>query len=602
MDENFMDREDPHYQLHSIRHSAAHIMAHAVENLFPGAKFAIGPVIKDGFYYDMDLDRPLTPEDLTAIEAEMKKIIKSNNKFERQEWSKAEALKWFKDNGQDYKLEIIEGIPDENVSIYKEGEFTDLCAGPHVGYTKQCKHFKLLKVSGAYWRGDENNPMLQRIYGTAWKTKADLEKHLYQLEEAQKRDHRKLGRELGLVMFHEYAPGSPFWLPKGATLFKQLSDQMRNYNLRNGYVEVRTPQMFNKKLWETSGHWDHYQDDMFIFDKDDKDETTKDEHGHDSNALGLKPMNCPSHMLIFKSERRSYRDLPFRVHDQGVLHRNEKSGALSGLTRVRMFCQDDAHLFVTPEQIESELRTLLRMARSTYEVFDMKFSKVYLSTRPEEYLGELEMWNTAEASLAKVIQEEGFNYEINEGDGAFYGPKLDFIIEDALGREWQTATVQLDFQLPLRFDLKYVDANNELQTPIVIHRAIYGSLERFIGILIEHYAGAFPTWLAPIQCAVINLGEAHLEYAQEVHQALQDAGLRSHLDIRNESVNYKIRESQLQQIPYMLVVGDREMEARTVAVRGLRSGNEGALPIQEFIEKLKAEANVDFADPQTADQ
>lgn len=593
MDENFIDREDPNYQLHSIRHSAAHIMAHAVENLFPGAKFAIGPVIKDGFYYDMDLDRPLTPEDLTAIEAEMKKIVKTNNKFERQEWPKAEALAWFKEHNQDYKLEIIEGIPDENVSIYKEGDFTDLCAGPHVGYTKQCKHFKLLKVSGAYWRGDEKNPMLQRIYGTAWKTKDDLEKHLYQLEEAQKRDHRKLGRELGLVMFHEYAPGSPFWLPKGATLFKQLSEKMRNYNLRNGYVEVRTPQLFNKKLWETSGHWDHYQEDMFIFDEDDDHKPE-----HERNALGLKPMNCPSHMLIFKSERRSYRDLPLRIHDQGVLHRNEKSGALSGLTRVRMFCQDDAHLFVTPDQIESELRQLLRMARSTYEVFDMKFSKVYLSTRPEEYLGELEMWNAAEDSLARVIQEEGFNYEVNEGDGAFYGPKLDFIIEDALGREWQTATVQLDFQLPLRFDLKYVDANNELQTPIVIHRAIYGSLERFIGILIEHYAGAFPLWLAPVQCAVINLGEAHLDYAQTVYEALKAAGLRAHLDVRNESVNYKIRESQVQQIPYMLVLGDREMEKGTVAVRGLRSGNEGALPLADFIEKLKQEADVDFMDPE----
>lgn len=593
MDENFIDREDPNFQLHSIRHSAAHIMAHAVENLFPGAKFAIGPVIKDGFYYDMDLDRPLTPEDLTAIEAEMKKIIKSNNKFERHEWSKEKALQWFKENGQDYKLEIIEGIPDENVMIYTEGDFTDLCAGPHVGYTKQCKHFKLLKVSGAYWRGDEKNPMLQRIYGTAWKTKDDLTQHLYMLEEAQKRDHRKLGRELGLVMFHEFAPGSPFWLPKGATVFKILSEKMRNYNLRNGYVEVRTPQLFNKRLWETSGHWDHYQEDMFIFDEDDA-ETPENER----NALGLKPMNCPSHMLIFKSERRSYRELPLRIHDQGVLHRNEKSGALSGLTRVRMFCQDDAHLFVTPEQIESELRQLLRMARSTYEVFDMKFSKVYLSTRPEEYLGELEMWNAAESSLAKVIEEEGFNYEINEGDGAFYGPKLDFIIEDALGREWQTATVQLDFQLPLRFDLKYVDANNEQQTPIVIHRAIYGSLERFIGILIEHYAGAFPAWLAPIQCTVINLGENHLEYAESVFETLKAAGLRAHLDVRNESVNYKIREAQVQQIPYMLVVGDREMESNSVSVRGLRSGNEGSLSVDAFIDKLQAEADVDFIDPE----
>lgn len=585
MDENVIEREDPNYQLHCIRHSAAHIMAHAIQKLFPEAKFGTGPVIKDGFYYDMDLPRPLTTEDLEQIETEMKAIIKSNNAFEREEWDKDKAREWFGEHGQNYKQEIIEGIPDEQVSVYKEGDFIDLCAGPHIRYTKQAKHFKLLKVSGAYWRADENNPMMQRVYGTAWKTKEELDKYLYQLEEAAKRDHRKLGKELGLVMFHEYAPGSPFWLPKGATIFKILSDKMRHYNLRNGYVEVRTPQMFRKDLWETSGHWDHYQENMFIFDD------------HDTQ-VGLKAMNCPSHMLIFKSQRHSYRDLPLRIHDQGVLHRNEKSGALSGLTRVRMFCQDDAHLFVTPDQIENELRTLLSMAKNTYKVFDMRFSKVYLSTRPEDYMGELEMWNRAEASLEKVIQEAGLHYEINAGDGAFYGPKIDFIIEDALGREWQTATVQLDFQLPLRFELKYVDENNEMQTPIVIHRAIYGSLERFMGVLIEHYAGAFPTWLAPIQCHVINLGEAHLDYAKTTHQQLLKAGIRSHLDIRNESVNYKIREAQVQQVPYMLVLGDREMEAGTVAVRHLREGNQGAVPLDEFIAKIQAEADVDFKDPE----
>lgn len=585
MDENMIEREDPNYQLHCIRHSAAHIMAHAVQTIFPEAKFGTGPVIKDGFYYDMDLPRPLTTEDLATIEAEMKKIIKANNTFEREEWDKDKARAWFAEHGQDYKIEIVDGIEDEAVSIYREGEFTDLCAGPHIRYTKQAKHFKLLKVSGAYWRANEDNPMMQRVYGTAWKTKEDLEKYLYQLEEAAKRDHRKLGKELGLVMFHEYAPGSPFWLPKGATLFKILSDIMRNYNLRNGYVEVRTPQMFRKDLWETSGHWDHYQDNMFIFNDEDM-------------QVGLKAMNCPSHMLIFKSQRHSYRDLPLRMHDQGVLHRNEKSGALSGLTRVRMFCQDDAHLFVTPEQIEDELRTLLSMAKNTYEVFDMKFSKVYLSTRPDDYMGEIEMWDAAEASLEKVIQEAEIPYEINAGDGAFYGPKIDFIIEDALGREWQTATVQLDFQLPLRFDLKYVDEHNEMKTPIVIHRAIYGSLERFIGVLIEHYAGAFPVWLAPIQCHVINLGEAQIDYATGVHKQLLASGIRSHLDTRNESVNYKIREAQVQQVPYMLVIGDREMEAGAVAVRHLRDGNQGAIPVQEFIDKILAEANVDFADPQ----
>ncbi|MEZ0368089.1 MAG: threonine--tRNA ligase [Candidatus Sericytochromatia bacterium] len=586
MDENLIDREDPQYQLHCIRHSAAHIMAHAVERLMPEAKFAIGPVIKDGFYYDMDLPRTLTTEDLEAIETEMKKIVKENNSFLHEDWDKDKARAWFGEHHQDYKLELIEGIKDETVSIYKEGEFTDLCAGPHVRYTKQCKHFKLLKVSGAYWRADENNAMLQRVYGTAWQTKEDLDKYLYQIEEAAKRDHRKLGRELGLVMFHEWAPGAPFWLPKGQTIFRILSDKMRYYNLRNGYVEVGTPQMFRRELWQTSGHWDHYQEHMFIFDDED-------------NQIGLKAMNCPSHMLIFKSERRSYRELPLRIHDQGVLHRNEKSGALSGLTRVRKFCQDDAHHFVTPEQIEPELRTLLTMAKNTYEVFGMKFAKVYLSTRPDDYMGELEMWNEAEASLEKVIKEAGIKYEINAGDGAFYGPKIDFIIEDALGREWQTATVQLDFQLPVRFDLKYVDQHNEMKTPIVIHRAIYGSLERFIGVLIEHYAGAFPTWLAPVQVNVINLGEAHQEYAEQVHKQLLAAGVRAHNDVRNESVNYKIRDGELHKVPYMLVLGDRELENNTVTVRKLHQskGRSEAVSLDEFIAMIKAEADVDFKDP-----
>lgn len=584
MDENTIDPQDPQYQLHCIRHSAAHIMAHAVQDLFPEARFAIGPVIKDGFYYDMDLPRALTQEDLATIEKRMKEIIKENNPFVHEVWDKQQAKRWFAEQGQTFKLEIIDSIADDQVSIYKEGQFIDLCAGPHVRYTKQCKHFKLLKVSGAYWRGDEKNPMLQRIYGTAWQTKEELEQYLFQLEEAAKRDHRRLGKELGLFMFHEYAPGAPFWLPKGQTIFRILSDKMRAYNLRNGYVEVGTPQMFRKELWQISGHWDHYREHMFVFE---------DEGTH----IGLKAMNCPSHMLIFKNERRSYRDLPLRIHDQGVLHRNEKSGALSGLTRVRKFCQDDAHLFVRPDQIESELRTLLMMAKNTYAVFGMKFSKVYLSTRPEDYLGELELWNQAEASLAKVIEEAGLNYQINAGDGAFYGPKIDFLIEDALGREWQTATVQLDFQLPLRFDLKYVDQDNTSKTPIVIHRAIYGSLERFIGVLIEHYAGAFPTWLAPVQCHVINLGEAHLDYALSVHQQLLAAGIRSHLDVRNESVNYKIREAQLQKIPYMLVVGDREMQSGQVAVRTLREGNQGAVPVADLIARIVIEAQVDFADP-----
>lgn len=570
--------------LHQIRHSTAHIMAHAVKNLFPEAKFGTGPVTKDGFYYDMDLSRPLIPADLEAIEAEMQKIVSSNACFEREEWEKDKAREWFDKCNQTYKLEIIDSINDDRVSVYKEGDFTDLCAGPHVDFSRQCQNFKLTKISGAYWRANENNPMMQRVYGTAFETKAELDQHLFQLEEAAKRDHRKLGKELGLVMFHEYAPGAPFWLPKGQTIFRILSDKMRNYNLRNGYVEVGTPQMFRKDLWQTSGHWDHYRENMFIFDDED-------------TQIGLKAMNCPSHMLIFKNERRSYRELPLRIHDQGVLHRNEKSGALSGLTRVRKFCQDDAHLFVSPDQIESELRTLLTMAKNTYEVFGMKFSKVYLSTRPEDYMGELEMWNQAEASLAKVIQEADLKYEVNEGDGAFYGPKIDFIIEDALGREWQTATVQLDFQLPLRFELKYVDEHNTMQTPIVIHRAIYGSLERFIGVLIEHFAGAFPTWLSPVQCIVLNLGEGQIDYAHQVHRQLLTAGLRAELDLRNESVNYKIREAQAQKIPYTLILGKREAESGTVSVRHLREGQQGTLLIAEFIAQLQLESRVDFTDP-----
>lgn len=572
--------DDPEYNLHCIRHSAAHMMASAVQEVFPEAKFAIGPVIKDGFYYDMDLPRALTPEDLDEIEKRMKKLVKSNLKFEHDEWDKDQAKSWFSERSQDYKMELIDGIEDEKVHIYKVGEFTDLCAGPHVRYSKKCKHFKLLKFSGAYWRGDEKNPMLQRIYGTAWSTKDDLEQYLYRLEEAKKRDHRKIGKELELFFTHEYAPGCPFWLPKGNVLFQTLSNKMREYNLNNGYVEVRTPQVFRKDLWETSGHWEHFKDDMFIVDDED-------------TISSLKPMNCPSHMLIFKSKQRSYRDLPLRIHDQGVLHRNEKSGVLSGLTRVRMFSQDDAHLFVTPDQLKDEIMTLLGMIKRVYTVFEMDV-KVFLSTRPDKFMGDPELWDQAEKLLAESIQEAGLDYTVNEGDGAFYGPKIDYLVVDALGREWQTATTQLDFQLPRRFDLKFVDKDNDHKHPIVIHRALYGSLERFIGILIEHYAGAFPFWLAPVQCHVINLGEAHVDYAEKVHSALEAAGIRSHLDTRNESVGYKIRQAQLMKIPYMLVLGDKELENSTVALRELKAGDQGAITLEECIERFSKESQMDF--------
>lgn len=580
MDENQIDNNDPIYELHCIRHSAAHIMAHAVQQMFPDAKFAIGPVIKDGFYYDMALPRSLSEEDLTEIEKRMKDIVKANSPFKRDEWDKETAKKWFGEHGQDFKLEIIDGIKDEKVSIYSEGDFTDLCAGPHVRYTKQCKNFKLLKTSGAYWRGDEKNPMLQRIYGTAWKTKEELDQYMYQIEEAKKRDHRKLGKELELFFMHPYAPGSAFWLPKGNTMFQILSQKIRKYNLQNGYVEVRTPQLFKKDLWETSGHWEHYQDAMFSFESEEE-------------THSLKAMNCPSHMLIFKNKLRSYKDLPIRIHDQGVLHRNELSGALSGLTRVRMFSQDDAHLFVTEDQLKQEINGIISMIKRIYSVFDMTFS-VALSTRPEKFMGDPALWDMAEKTLEEVIKENNLEYKINPGDGAFYGPKIDYLVYDALGREFQTATTQLDFQLPRRFELTYVDKNNEFKTPIVIHRAMYGSFERFIGILIEHYAGHFPTWLAPIQCHVINISDRHAEYAQKVTDMLTEKGIRVHLDDRNETMNYKIREAQMQKIPYMLVIGDKELEAESVGVRHMKNGDLGIMKVTDFVNKISEESEMDF--------
>lgn len=584
MDENLIDNSDPSYELHCIRHSTAHIMAHAVQQIFPDAKFAIGPVIKDGFYYDMDLPRPLTDTDIEEIEKRMKDIIKSNTPFKKEEWDKEKANQWFKDHNQDYKLELIEGIKDENVTIYHEGEFTDLCAGPHVRYTKQCKNFKILKYSGAYWRGDEKNKMLQRIYGTSFRNKEDLDKYLYQLEEAKKRDHRKLGKELELFFFHPYSPGAPFWLPKGNTIFQVLSQKIREFNKRNGYVEVRTPQLFKKELWETSGHWDHYKDDMFNFHS---------HHGETEEVNSLKPMNCPSHMLIFKSQLRSHRDLPLRIHDQGVLHRNEISGALSGLTRVRMFSQDDAHLFVTEDQLKSEINSIIKMIKRIYSVFDMKF-KVVLSTRPEKFLGEIEVWDNAERILEEAIKENELEYSINSGDGAFYGPKIDYLVYDALEREFQTATTQLDFQLPLRFDLTYVDKDNSYKNPIVIHRAMYGSFERFIGILIEHYAGFFPLWLAPVQCMVINIADRHIEYCEKVSEALKEKGIRVEINASNETMNYKIRQAQLQKIPYMLVIGDKEQDLDSVGVRHLKDGDLGIMKLDEFVEKIATEAVMHF--------
>lgn len=581
IDENeSISAEDPSYELHCIRHSTAHIMAHAVQQMFPDAKFAIGPVIKDGFYYDMDLPRPLNDGDLEEIEKRMKDIVKSNNPFRRDEWDKETAKKTFGEKNQSFKLEIIEGIKDEKVSIYTEGDFVDLCAGPHVRYTKQCKNFKLLKYSGAYWRGDEKNPMLQRIYGTAWKTKEDLDKHLFHLEEAKKRDHRKIGKELKLFMMHPYAPGCAFWLPKGNVIFQVLSQKIRDYNRRNGYVEVRTPQLFKKDLWETSGHWEHYKEHMFNFESEEE-------------TYSLKAMNCPSHMLIFKNELRSYKDLPLRIHDQGVLHRNEVSGALSGLTRVRMFSQDDAHLFVTEENLKQEISGIIRMIKRIYSVLDMTF-KVVLSTRPEKFMGDPALWDAAEKLLEEVIKEHELEYTINHGDGAFYGPKIDYLVYDALERQHQTATTQLDFQLPRRFDLTYRDRDNTFKHPIVIHRAMYGSFERFIGILIEHFAGEFPLWLAPYQCEIINIADRHIDYCKKVGALLEEQGIRVRINMDEQTMNYKIREAQLQKIPYMLIVGDKEMEADSFGVRHLRKGDLGLVKVSDFVSQIVEEAKMEF--------
>ena len=588
--EAFADDRD--YKLHCLRHSAAHVMAEAIQTVFPEASFAIGPAIKDGFYYDVDVSRPITEEDLTTIEKAMKAVVKRNSKFEQETWSKEKATTWFKERGQDFKVELIAGIPDAEVSIFHQDGFTDLCRGPHVPRTKNCKHFKLLKVSGAYWRGDASGPQLQRIYGTVWPTRDELDQYMYRIEEAKKRDHRRLGKQLELMMFHEYAPGSPFFLPKGEVLYHELSEAMRTLLMGEGYVAVRTPQMFDCRLWKTSGHWDHYKEDMFAFNEEEGSEDTSDER-----VMGLKPMNCPSHMLIFGSKKRSYRELPLRIHDQGVLHRNEMRGALGGLTRVRQFCQDDAHLFVTEEQIESEVTDLLAMVDKVYRSFDMDFI-CKLSTRPEKKMGDDALWDQAENSLQKALENNNLPFILKEGDGAFYGPKIDFDVVDALGREWQCATIQLDYQLPRRFDLKYVGADNETQVPVVIHRAIFGSLERFIGILIEHYAGAFPTWIAPEQVRILTVSEKSLQHGYAVRDALTAAGLRVHVDDRDDKIGFKIREAHNAKTPWMAIVGEQEQDTGTVSVR-LRKDlqGQGTPPnpsVDEFVALVQAAAQRPF--------
>ena len=561
-----------------IRHSTAHVMAQAIQRIYgaDAVKLGIGPVIEDGFYYDIDIAKPLSTEDLTAIEQEMSRVIQENLPITREVVSREEAIRLFTERDEPLKLELIHDLPkDAVISIYKQGEFVDLCRGPHVPSTGRIKAFKLMKVSGAYWRGDSNNKMLQRVYGTAFAKKDQLEEYLHMLEEAKKRDHRKLGTELGLFMFSEEAPGMPFYLPNGMTIRTELEDFARGLQRRRGYDEVRTPLMMNNRLWEQSGHWDHYKDNMYFTKVDD-------------TTFALKPMNCPGHMLIYKNGQHSYRELPIRLGEFGQVHRHEMSGALNGMLRVRTFCQDDAHLFVRPDQIEEEIGKVMALIDHIYNVFGFEY-KIELSTRPEDSMGSEELWNEAEQALQNVLDNRGVEYRVNEGDGAFYGPKIDFHILDALKRSWQCGTIQLDFQMPEKFDLSYIGEDSLKHRPVVIHRAVYGSIDRFIGILTEHYAGAFPTWLAPVQVAVLPVSDLFADYAYEVKESLEQAGIRVQVDARNERLGFKIREAQQSKVPYMLIVGEQEQASESVSVRKRGEGDLGMQPIQQLAELIEKE-------------
>ena len=596
---NQPSREEKGEYLRRLRHSTAHIMAYAVQQIFPdgerSVKLAIGPPIENEFYYDMQVPRPITPEDFPEIEKHMKVMIKADAPFRQEMWSFDQAREWFAARNQKFKLELIDGLSDrevnavdqgvssEGASIYHNGDFTDLCKGPHVDSTGECRHFKLQRVSGAYWRGDQNREQLQRIYGTAWETEGELEAYLTMLEEAIKRDHRKLGRALELFQMHPESPGSTFWLPKGTTVYNILSEKCRKLYLSEGYHEVRTPLVYDNSLWKTSGHWEHFKEFMFF---------VEDEWGEPASAL--KPMNCPSHMLIYKSKQHSYRELPYRLHDQGVLHRNEPTGTLSGMTRVRQMCQDDAHNFIRKDQIEAEYERIIELIKRIYGTFNLLFH-CDLSTRdPEHFMGDVAIWNEAEAALESVLKNNQLDYHIAPADAAFYGPKLDFQVRDSLNRDVQCATIQLDFQLPERFDLTYVAADGSDQRPVVIHRALCGSFERFIAMLIEHYAGAFPTWLAPVQCVVMTISERFVDYGREVYHLLRDKGIRIEFDERDDKIGAKIREARLQRIPYMSIIGGREQENRTVSVRTRDEGDIGAMALDTFVDRIVAEADRDF--------
>ena len=560
----------------AFRHTTSHIMAQAIKRLYPDTKLAIGPSIEDGFYYDIDRETPLVTEDLEKIEAEMKKIVKEDLPIKQYTMPRAEAIAYFKEKDEPYKVELIEDLPEDSViSFYSQGEFTDLCAGPHLMSTKPVKAFKLTSLAGAYWRGSEKNKMLQRVYGTSYPKKAELEEYLHMMEEAKKRDHRKLGKELGLFMMREEGPGFPFFLPKGMELKNQLLDYWREIHKKAGYVEISTPIMLSRHLWETSGHWDHYKDNMYTTVIDDED-------------FAIKPMNCPGGILVYESEPRSYRDLPLRMGELGLVHRHEKSGQLHGLMRVRCFTQDDAHIFMTPEQVRDEIKGVVKLINEVYSLFGFKYH-VELSTRPEDSMGSDEDWDMATKALRGALDDLGLPYVVNEGDGAFYGPKIDFHLEDSIGRTWQCGTIQLDFQLPLRFNLEYTGADGEKHRPIMIHRVIFGSIERFIGILIEHFAGAFPTWLAPVQVKVLPISDKYMDYAQKVLDELNNSGVRAEIDTRAEKIGYKIREAQMKKIPYMLVVGAKEEEDGLVSVRSRFEGDEGQKTLADFLAAIKME-------------
>ncbi len=564
-------------ELRVLRHTASHVLAQAVKRLYPDAKLSIGPAIDDGFYYDFDKEGGFVPEDLEKLEAEMKKIVKENIKIETFTMSREEAIDYLKSKGEDYKVELVGDIPEgEAISFYRQGDFTDLCAGPHALYTKAVKAFKLLSIAGAYWRGDEHNKMLQRIYGTAFASKEALDAHLTMLEEAKKRDHRKLGRELGLFAIMDEGPGFPFFLPKGMVLKNSLIEYWRELHVREDYQEISTPQILSQQLWLRSGHWDHYKENMY---------TTK----IDDETYCIKPMNCPGSILVYKIHTHSYKELPIRMGELGLVHRHERSGTLHGLMRVRCFTQDDAHLFIAPEQITDEIKGVIRLVDEVYSKFGFKYH-VELSTRPENSMGSDEDWERATNGLITALEDAGLEYIVNEGDGAFYGPKIDFHLEDSIGRTWQCGTIQLDFQQPQRFDMTYVGADGEKHRPIMIHRVIFGSVERFIGILTEHFAGKFPVWLSPVQAKVLSVSEKTFGYASDVAAKLKSAGIRVELDNRDEKIGYKIREAQLEKVPYMLVLGEKEGDDGTVVTVRCRDGSDaGTMKLDDFIAKVRKE-------------